>query len=157
MTARVSTCAGFLNSESQGFVKYPVIGWNNRMQATGGCQDYFHKQEPNPKLCTRHQILDKNESVCSWDRRADGVKGFDVEIYVPLKNAKHAILDVKKVRDLNPQALCELEFQDGISMRSVKKSEAYLGHSEDVFTFELEYLRKEQWEEPSGTRMFMKR
>ncbi|GLJ49583.1 hypothetical protein SUGI_1051650 [Cryptomeria japonica] len=148
MTARVSTGAGFLNSESQGFVKYPVIGWNNRMQATGGCQDYFHKQEPNPKICTPHKILDKNESICSWDRRVDGVRGFDVEIYVPLKNAKHAIMDVKKIRDLNPHALCELEFLEGMSMRSVKKSEAYLGHSEDVITFEFEYLRKEQWEEP---------
>ena len=113
----------------------------------GGCQDYFHKKEPNPKVCTPNQILDKNESICSWDRQVDGVRGFDAEIYVPLKHAKHEILDVKRVRDLNPQALCELEFLEGISMRSVKKSKAYLGHSEDVITFELEYWRNDEWKE----------
>ena len=31
MSTRVSSGAGFLNSESQGFIKYPVIGWNNKM------------------------------------------------------------------------------------------------------------------------------
>ncbi|KAH9328739.1 hypothetical protein KI387_000847, partial [Taxus chinensis] len=148
MSARVSTGAGFMNSESGGFSNYPVIGWNNRMQATGGCQDYSHKREPNPISCTPLHIYDKNESICSWDRRANGVRGFDVEIYVPLVNMKEAILDIKKIRDVNPQALCELEFLEGMSMRSVKKSEAYLGHSEDVITFELEYLRSEEWDTP---------
>uniref|UniRef100_A0A0D6R656 L-gulonolactone oxidase n=1 Tax=Araucaria cunninghamii TaxID=56994 RepID=A0A0D6R656_ARACU len=148
MNARVSTGAGFLNDENLGFLKYPVIGFNNRMQATGGCQHYSHTQEPNPMICTPDRILDQNQSICSWDRRANGVKGFDLEIYVPLRNLREAILDMKKIRDLNPQSLCELEFVEGVTMRTVKKSEAFLGHSEDVITFEFEYLRSTHWGTP---------
>eukprot|EP01018_Ginkgo_biloba_P015420 Gb_11230 [translate_table: standard] len=147
MNTRVATGGGFMN-DANGFTKYPVIGFNNLMQATGGCQDYSHKQEPNPKVCTPDTILDKNESICSWDRRVGGVKGYDDEIYVPLSRIREAILDVKKIRDLNPKTLCELEVVEGISMRSIKKSEAYLGHSEDVVTFEFEYLRPKDAKTP---------
>lgn len=137
-----------MNSILKGFTSYPVIGFNNHMQATGGCQDYSHKQEPNPNLCTPSKILDANQSICSWDRRVAGLKGNDDEIYVPLRRVREAILDIKRIRDLNPEALCELEVVEGITMRSVKKSKAYLGHSEDVITFEFEYLRGRDAETP---------
>nr|ABK24851.1 unknown [Picea sitchensis] len=148
MNARAPSGAGFLNHIVKGFTGYPVIGFNHLMQATGGCQDYSHKQEPNPNLCSPDRILDTNQSICSWDRRVAGLKGYDDEIYVPLSRVEEAIIDIKRIRDLNPQALCELEVVEGITMRSVKKSEAYLGHSEDVITFEFEYLRARDSETP---------
>lgn len=148
MNARAPSGGGFLNDIVKGFTGYPVVGFNNLMQATGGCQDYSHKQEPNPKSCSPNRILDANQSICSWDRRVGGVKGHDDEIYVPLRRVRDAILDIKRIRGLNPQALCELEVVEGICMRSVKKSKAYLGHSEDVITFEFEYLRARNPETP---------
>lgn len=148
MDARAPSGAGFLNDIVKGFTGYPVIGFNNLMQTTGGCQDYCHKQEPDPNVCTPNTILDTNQSICSWDRRVGGVKGYDLEIYVPLRRIREAIIDIKRIRDLNPEALCELEVVEGITMRSVKKSKAYLGHSEDVITFEFEYMRPRDAETP---------
>lgn len=148
MDARAASGGGFLNDIVEGFAGYPVIGFNNLMQTTGGCQDYSHKQEPNPKVCRPNTISDTNQSICSWDRRVGGVKGHDDEIYVPLRRVRDAILDIKRIRDMNPQALCELEIVEGVSMRTIKKSKAYLGLSEDVITFEFEYLRSQDAETP---------
>eukprot|EP01018_Ginkgo_biloba_P015448 Gb_34197 [translate_table: standard] len=148
MNERVATGGGLMNDPINGFTSFPVIGLNNQMQASGGCQNYSQKQENNLNSCRSTHILDRDESICSWDRRIKGVRGYDVEIYVPLNTVREAILDVKKIRDLNPRAFCAFEVVEGICMRSVKKSEAYLGHPEDVVTFELEYLRPKDAKTP---------
>eukprot|EP01018_Ginkgo_biloba_P024910 Gb_17667 [translate_table: standard] len=138
---------GFLNDEKYGnFSGYPVIGFNHLMQTSGGCQGRYPNEDH--LSCKANRILDKNESICPWDRRVRGSLDFDVEIRVPLSRARDAILDIKKIRDVNPRALCELAIQGGIIMRSVKKSEAYLGNSEDVVTFELQYLRHREAKTP---------
>jgi len=139
MNNRVSNGGGFLTDGIR-FTGYPVVGFNHLMVASGSCEDY-HQKHDNQSSCTASQIIDKNQSICAWDRRARGRLTFDLEIRVPLSRAREAILDLKKIRALNPESLCALE-GSGIIMRTIKKSEgAYLGPAEDVVTFEIVYHR----------------
>eukprot|EP00253_Pinus_taeda_P031825 PITA_31825 len=113
MDARAPSGPGFLNDIVKGFTGYPVKGFNNLMQTTGGCQRGILERQ-----CERlHGVIE-------------------------------ASIDIKRIRDLNPEALCDIEVVEAISMRTVKKSKAYLGHSEDVITFEFEYLRPRDAETP---------
>ncbi|GLJ25478.1 hypothetical protein SUGI_0487820 [Cryptomeria japonica] len=121
---------GFLN-DGKRFTGYPVVGFNHRMQTSGECE---RAPEQTDESCTPTQILDKNESTCSWDRRVHASLFFDVELRLPLSRFREAMKDVKKIRDLDPQRMCD---QTIISIRSIKKSEAYLGPSEDQVTMEL--------------------
>ncbi|GLJ25477.1 hypothetical protein SUGI_0487810 [Cryptomeria japonica] len=121
---------GFLN-DGKRFTGYPVIGFNHRMQTSGKCEQVPKQKD---KSCTPTQILDKNETTCSWDRRVHTSLYFDVELRVPLSRFREAMADVKKIRDLNPQRMCDLGF---IFIRSIKKSEVYLGPAEDQVTMEL--------------------
>ncbi|XP_057845592.2 L-gulonolactone oxidase 2 isoform X2 [Cryptomeria japonica] len=131
---------GFLNDGKQ-FTGYPVIGFNHRMQASGGCQGSDPNYQDNHNSCTPTKILDKNNTVCSWDRRLHNTLFFDVGLRVSTFNLHEAIQDIKKIRDLNPSSLCDRGIFGGIYMRSVKKSDAYLGPAEDQVTLELQTYR----------------
>ncbi|XP_057848390.2 probable L-gulonolactone oxidase 4 [Cryptomeria japonica] len=120
--------SGFLN-DGKRFTGYPVIGFNHHMQTSGGCQAGRYSV-----ACTPTSILDKNETVCSWDRRIYATLYFGVELRVPVSRLPQVIKDVKRIRDLNPQKLCDMS---GIFMRSIKKSDAYLGPKEDVVTLDM--------------------
>jgi len=133
----------FLNDGTY-FTGYPVVGFNHRMVTAGGCEDYHQKHEKNQSSCTPTKIVNKNESICSWDRRARGELRYDLEIRVPLSRAREAIVDLKRFRALDPKPLCAQD-ESGIVMRTIKKSEgAYLGYAEDVVTFEIGYYRSRQ-------------
>ncbi|GLJ25112.1 hypothetical protein SUGI_0480260 [Cryptomeria japonica] len=121
---------GFLN-DGKRFTGYPVVGFNHRMQTGGKCEQVSKQID---KSCTPTQILDKNETTCTWDRRVHSSLFFDVELRVPMSRLREAIVDMKKIRDLNPQRMCD---QSTIVMRSIKKSQAYLGPSRDQVTMEL--------------------
>eukprot|EP01018_Ginkgo_biloba_P006593 Gb_30173 [translate_table: standard] len=131
---------GFFNNNSH-FTGYPVIGFNHQMQTTGGCQDYFHKEHISNFKYTPNQILDKNDVICRWDSRVRGVLFFDLEIQVPISSIREAIADMKRVRDLNPKALCEYGAFGGIQIRSIKKSAAYMGYHENVVSVGMPYYR----------------
>ncbi|KAH9310585.1 hypothetical protein KI387_025620 [Taxus chinensis] len=135
--SHVAIGGGFLNDEKN-FTRYPVIGFNHRMQASGGCQGSHSIQENKLETCTPTKVLDKNETICTWDRRVQTTLGFDVELRVPMSLLWEAIKDLKKIRDLNPRSLCDVS---GIFIRSIKKSKAYLGHVDDVVAFELKSYR----------------
>ncbi|GLJ25475.1 hypothetical protein SUGI_0487780 [Cryptomeria japonica] len=121
---------GFLN-DGKRFTGYPVVGFNHRMQTSGKCEQIPKQKD---ERCTPTQVLDKNATTCSWDRRVHTSLNFDVELRVPLSRFREAIVDVKKIRDLNPQRMCDF---DAIYFRSIKESEVYLGPSEDQVTMEL--------------------
>ncbi|GLJ25512.1 hypothetical protein SUGI_0488370 [Cryptomeria japonica] len=118
-----------LYNDGKRFTGYPVIGFNNHMQTSGGCQAGRYSV-----ACTPTSILDKNETVCSWDRRIYTTLYFGVELRVSVSHLPEVIKDVKRIRDLNPKKLCDMS---GIFMRSIKKSEAYLGPKEDLVTFDM--------------------
>jgi len=131
---------GFLNDGKQ-FTGYPVIGFNHRMQASGGCRGNNSNYQNDHTSCIPTKILDKNNTVCRWDRRLHNHVIFDVELRVSTFNLPQAIEDIKKIRDLNPSNLCDWGSIGGIYMRSIKKSDAYLGPAEDEVTFEVQTYR----------------
>ncbi|GLJ25514.1 hypothetical protein SUGI_0488390 [Cryptomeria japonica] len=106
------------------------------MQTSGGCQAGRYS-----KACTPTSILDKNETVCSWDRRIYTTLYFGSELRVPISSLPKVIKDVKSIRNLNPQKLSDMT---GIFMRSIKKSETYLGPNEDLVTLDMMNYRSRE-------------
>lgn len=137
---------GFWNDGIKGFTGYPVTGFNHRMQTSGGCQgNYLQLHQHDTSGCTSNQILDKNQTVCPWDRRVTTSSfHFDMELRVPMSRLPETIKDIKKIRDLNPESMCE----SYVVFRSIKKSDAYLGPAEDVVTLELFYHRPREANTP---------
>eukprot|EP00253_Pinus_taeda_P011821 PITA_11821 len=136
--------SGFWNDEIKGFTGYPVIGFNHRMQSSGGCQGTYNNNNHNHTGCTPNKILDKNETVCAWDRRVPAAFDFNVGLTVPISRLPEAIIDIKKLRDLNPPSMCEVY----VFFRSIKKSDAYLGPAEDTVTLEVTYYRPREAKTP---------
>ncbi|KAH7519416.1 hypothetical protein FEM48_Zijuj08G0033800 [Ziziphus jujuba var. spinosa] len=63
-----------------------------------------------------------------------------VEIYW-VSSVKNFIQDVQELVKLQPKALCGLELYNGILMRYVTASSAYLGKEEDAVDFDITYYR----------------
>ncbi|KAF3973376.1 hypothetical protein CMV_003201 [Castanea mollissima] len=118
------------------FTGYPVIGYHNRLQASGACLD-SHDNE----LIT----------ACAWDPRVKGEFFHQSTFSVGLSVAKSFIQDVQKLIELEPKAMCGVELYNGILMRYVKASSAYLGKQEDAIDFDITYYRSK---DPLTPRLF---
>lgn len=118
------------------FRGYPIVGNNNRLQASGTCLD-----SPRDLLF----------SACPWDPRIKGLFYFQTGFTVGLSQIKNFIQDVQKLVALSPNSLCGLELYDGVLMRYVTASKAYLGKSEDGIDFDITYYRSK---DPNSPRMF---
>ncbi|KAF3341903.1 L-gulonolactone oxidase 2 [Carex littledalei] len=108
------------------FTGYPVIGYQNKMEASGGCA--FGSE-------------DGLFTACPWDPRLEGSFFHQTTVSIPLNKVKEFILDMQKLRDLQPNALCGLELYGGVLMRYAKASSAYLGKESDVIDFDITYYR----------------
>ncbi|XP_027904544.1 probable L-gulonolactone oxidase 6 [Vigna unguiculata] len=118
------------------FRGYPVVGYSNRMQASGTCLDSFH---------------DDLITACPWDPRIKGEFFFQTTFSIPMSDVKNFVEDVQKLVELEPKSLCGLEMENGILMRYVTASSAYLGKSEDAVDFDLTYYRSK---DPLTPRLF---
>lgn len=125
-TSALALAAYGLKNNGLLFTGYPVIGYQNKIQASGGCA--FGSED---LLLT----------ACPWDPRIKGSFFHQTTISIALDKVKEFILDVQKLRDLKPSALCGLELYDGILMRFAKASSAYLGKQSDVLDFDITYYR----------------
>uniref|UniRef100_A0A8R7PZ32 L-gulonolactone oxidase n=1 Tax=Triticum urartu TaxID=4572 RepID=A0A8R7PZ32_TRIUA len=125
------------------FTGYPVIGRQDRMQASGGCLT-----APEDGLRT----------TCPWDPRVRGTGFFHQTAFsMPVSRARAFIEEVRQLHDLNPESLCGIDLYNGILMRYVKSSTAYLGksavrgESADMVEFDMTYYRSR---DPRRARLY---
>lgn len=108
------------------FTRYPVVGYHNRLQASGTCLD---------------SLEDARLTACPWDPRVKGLFFHQTTFSISLPKVKSFILDVQNLVALEPKALCGLDLYNGILMRYVTASSAYLGKQEDALDLDITYYR----------------
>ncbi|KAK1424996.1 hypothetical protein QVD17_20338 [Tagetes erecta] len=118
------------------FRGYPVIGYQNRLQASGGCVK---------------GINDAGITACPWDPRVKGLFFHQTTFSIVLSKAKYFIQDIQKLVTLAPQSLCGLDLYNGILMRYVTGSNAYIGKQEDSIDFDITYYRSK---DPKTPRLY---
>ncbi|XP_023732173.1 probable L-gulonolactone oxidase 6 [Lactuca sativa] len=118
------------------FKGYPVVGYQNRLQASGGCLK-GHK--------------DAELTACSWDPQVKGLFFHQTTFSIDLSKAKDFIQDVQKLVSIAPRSLCGVDLYNGILMRYVTSSKAYLGKQEDSLDFDITYYRSK---DPKIPRLF---
>ncbi|EEF41912.1 probable L-gulonolactone oxidase 6 [Ricinus communis] len=135
-TGTLLTAAYGLTNRGILFTGYPVIGFHNRLQSSGTCLD------------SREDAL---ITACPWDSRIKGEYFHQTTFSISLSNVKSFIQDVQQLVKLEPKGLCTVEQYNGILMRYVKASTAYLGKQEDAIDFDITYYRSK---DPLTPRMF---
>ena len=108
------------------FTGYPVVGYQNRIQASGSCLD---------------SLEDALITACPWDPRVKGEFFYQTTFSIGVSKVKAFIQDVQSLVSLVPNSLCDLDLYNGILMRYVKASSAYLGKEEDGIDFDITYYR----------------
>ncbi|XP_044492579.1 probable L-gulonolactone oxidase 6 [Mangifera indica] len=118
------------------FLGYPVIGFQNRLQSSGTCLD---------------SLQDTSITACPWDCRIKGEFFHQTTFSIGLSVVKNFIEDVQKLVALEPESSCGLELYNGILMRYVTASSAYLGKQEDAIDFDITYYRSK---DPMNPRLY---
>ncbi|KAJ0836987.1 putative oxidoreductase [Helianthus annuus] len=118
------------------FKGYPVIGYQNRLQASGGCLK---------------GLKDAEITACPWDPRVKGLFFHQTTFSIVLSKAKDFIQDVQKLVSIAPQSLCGIDLYNGILMRYVTGSNAYIGKQEDSLDFDITYYRSK---DPKTPRLY---
>ncbi|KAL8462915.1 hypothetical protein ACS0TY_032954 [Phlomoides rotata] len=106
------------------------------MQASGTCLD---------------SVEDAMITTCPWDSRIKGLFFHQTTFSVALSKVKYFIQDIQKLVELVPKSLCVLDLYNGILMRYVTASSAYLGKQEDSVDFDITYYRSK---DPLTPRLF---
>ncbi|KAM0902143.1 hypothetical protein ACQ4PT_019487 [Festuca glaucescens] len=116
---------GFTNTGSffTGYRRSPVVGFQNRIQASGTC------------------IGSSEDFPCLWDPRSRGPFFYNSGFSIAISRAPAYIAEVQKLRDLNPRAFCGLDFKLGVLLRYLRASSAYLGKYDDSLDFDISYYR----------------
>ncbi|KAI4369512.1 hypothetical protein MLD38_017946 [Melastoma candidum] len=136
VTSALITHAYGLTNNGLIFTGYPVTGFQNRMQSSGTCLD-----SPRDGLLT----------ACAWDSRIKGEFFHQTTLSISLSRVKQFIEDVQLLVALDPKSLCGVELYNGILMRYVKASPAFLGKQEDSIDFDMTYYRSK---DPTSPRMY---
>lgn len=112
----------------QGFIftGYPVVGYHNRVQTSGKCLD---------------SMGDFLITACPWDPRVKGGFFHQTTFSIAMSKVKGFIQDVQTLVSLVPKSLCGAELYNGILIRYVKASTAYLGNEHDGLDFDITYYR----------------
>lgn len=70
---------------------------------------------------------------------------------IGLSKVNNFIEDIQKLIELEPKSMCVVELYNGILMRYVKASSAYLGKQEDGLDFDITYYRSK---DPMAPRLY---
>ncbi|KAH0859752.1 hypothetical protein HID58_088013 [Brassica napus] len=116
---------------------YPVIGRQNRMMSSGA------------RLDSHQDVL---ITACPWDPRIKGEFFHQTTLSVPLRHVKEFINNIKELVKIEPKFLCILEDSNGILMRYVTSSPAFLGKEEKALHFDLTYYRSK--DDPLVPRLY---
>ncbi|KAI5656528.1 hypothetical protein M9H77_25321 [Catharanthus roseus] len=133
-TLRISAYG--LTNDGIAFIKYPVIGYHNRLQASGTCLD---------------SLEDARLTACPWDPRVKGLFFHQTTFSISLSNVKSFIRDVQELVSIEPKSLCGVDLYNGILMRYVTNSSAYLGKQEEALDFDITYFRSK---DPTNPRLY---
>ncbi|CAL0332706.1 unnamed protein product [Lupinus luteus] len=106
------------------FNGYPVVGYQGKMQTSGSC------------LYSR-----RFDTACAWDPRIKGLFFYESTAIFPASRFGNFIRNVRKLRDLKPENFCGVDNYNGILIRFIKASDAYLGQSEDSVVIDFNYYR----------------
>ncbi|CAN6850024.1 unnamed protein product [Brassica oleracea] len=141
---RTEETSSFLFSISYGvtnngfiFTGYPVIGSQDRMMSSGSCLD---------------SIQDGLITACPWDPSINGEFFLQTTLSIPLTHVKDFINDIKAIVKIEPKSLCVLEGSNGILMRYVTSSPAFLGKEKKALDFDLTYYRSK--DDPLTPRLY---
>lgn len=115
------------------FTGYPVVGHQGKMQTSGSCQ---------------HSSSADVLSACAWDPRFKGLFFYESTAIFSATKFRDFILDVKKLRDINPDNFCGIDIYNGFFVRLVKRSDAYLGQPEDSVVVDFNYYRADEASTP---------
>eukprot|EP00256_Glycine_max_P025061 XP_003548404.2 probable L-gulonolactone oxidase 6 [Glycine max] len=118
------------------FAGYPIIGFQNRLQSSGSCLD---------------SLQDALITTCAWDPRMKGLFFHQTTFSIRLSFVKSFIEDVQKLVELEPKGLCVLGLYNGMLMRYVTASSAYLGHQENALDIDITYYRSK---DPMTPRLY---
>ncbi|KAJ1399102.1 FAD-binding, type 2-like superfamily [Sesbania bispinosa] len=115
------------------FTGYPVVGYQGKMQTSGSCL-----------------YSTRLDTTCAWDPRFKGLLFYESTAIFPASKFGDFIHDVRKLRDINPDNFCGIDNYNGILIRFIKASDAYLGQSEDSVVVDFNYYRSD---DPSTPRL----
>lgn len=108
------------------FTGYPVIGHQGKMQTSGSCM-----YSPSIDIA----------NSCAWDPRIDGLFFYESTAIFPADKFRDFVRDVKKLRDLNPDNFCGIDIYNGLLIRFIKASTAYLGQPTESVVVDFNYYR----------------
>ncbi|VAI44478.1 unnamed protein product [Triticum turgidum subsp. durum] len=126
---------GLRRKDGQPFTGYPVVGFQGKMQTSGSCA-----RPPASSPLT----------ACAWDPRFKGLFFYESTAIFSPARFRSFVLDVKKLRDLNPDGMCGVDVYNGLLVRFVRRSEAWLGQPEDSVVVDFNYYRAA---DPSAARL----
>ncbi|XP_059658010.1 L-gulonolactone oxidase 3 [Cornus florida] len=115
------------------FTGYPVVGYQGKMQTSGSCL-----YSPTTRI----------DSACSWDPRIKGLFFYESTAIFPPHKFADFLRDVRKLRDLKPENFCGIDIYNGLLIRFIKASGAYLGQSEDSVVVDFNYYRADESSTP---------
>lgn len=125
--------ANGLKNNEHIFTGYPVVGRQGKMQTSGSCL---------------HTPNWRKDVSCAWDPRINGLFFYESTAVFPAAKFAYFVKDVKKLRDMNSDNLCGIDMYNGILIRFIKTSDAYLGQSEDSVVIDFNYYRADDAQTP---------
>ncbi|XP_031499210.1 L-gulonolactone oxidase 5-like [Nymphaea colorata] len=109
-----------------GFTGYPVVGNHSNLQAAGSC------------------LFDKENglrTVCAWDPRIHGSFTHQMAFSISMANISNFIKDVKKLRNMAPDSFCGVDWYNGMQLRFIRASTAYVAKTSDCVEIDITYYR----------------